>query len=255
MTKGAMVNYQDFRRIAKEKGIPEIYVKREYWEMIILSELLESNFAPSLILKGGLALRLRHGSPRLSDDIDLGMTNGIGFDEFGKVVKKIASKHGLEITDLWEKHFTFMGEFKVRGARPSENFRIKIELSKRDDVKERERGVAVISSDVVPSLKLVGEVLSIESLYEDKVRCVKTRKKPRDLFDLWYLSQTLNRQYEPARIAPGEEAAIRRELKMYLPARLHKVIAGLYAIGDDKEPTESDDETQGYYPADWTPGR
>lgn len=237
-----MVSYDEFLRVAKEKKIPVVYVRREYCELLILDELLNSNISPALVLKGGLALRLKYGSPRFSDDIDLGMSDSVSFEDFSRIIGSISRKYDLKITDLWEKQYTYLAEFLSMGKTPRENFRIKVELSKRDDVKKLKKEVTVFGSDLIKDISPIGNVLSIESLYESKLLCATTRKKPRDLFDLWYVSKKLNKVYTPVRISPEEEANIRRELQMYLPKRLYKVIPELYVV--DKK---ASDETKGYY--------
>lgn len=248
-----MILYDEFQKIARKYHVSTILIRKEYWELVILNELLQDNkISPYLILKGGLALKFGHNSPRFSDDIDLAMANNISFNDFSRAIKRIAKKYRLQVTDLWEKQYTYMGEFKVSQTKnANENFRIriKVELSKRELSEQFQ--IQILHSDLFPAINPNCYVLTIDSLYETKLQCLKTRKKPRDIFDFWYLSNILRKNYVPVRISPAEEATIRRELQMYLPKRLYNVIPSLYQIDESLEGKK--DETEGYYPEDFSP--
>ena len=69
-------------QIAGELKIDKTQVIREYWELIILKGLYESPSGRYLILKGGTALRLCHGSPRFSEGLGFSLTYLLLFDIF-----------------------------------------------------------------------------------------------------------------------------------------------------------------------------
>jgi predicted nucleotidyltransferase component of viral defense system len=72
----------------------------------------------------------------------------------------------------------------------------------------------------------LGLVATLEQLYEDKLSCLKDRAKPKDLFDLWYISQKLSRPYIPEK-SPLRKTEIVRELRKYLPKNFWPAIEKL----------------------------
>jgi hypothetical protein len=123
---------------------------REYWELVILDELLQAKFAPFLILKGGMALRLKYQSPRFSNDIDLGALQDVPYEEFRKAVHRIAEKHGLTVTDDHDKYGTLYANFMVPGDTRKGKINIKIELSKRHNIRAQGREYAALRLGFVP---------------------------------------------------------------------------------------------------------
>ena len=214
------------REIAENQArvlrIDAAQVVREFWEIIILKSLFDSPEGKFLIFKGGTALRLVYGSPRFSEDLDFSLTSDRLKGKFNSLVKKIISPYpDLTITDLEEKYYTYLGEIKVTQDYLPSPFRIKIEISKR-----RERGykseLAVISS-TVSTLQCLGRVATLEQLYKDKLTCLKERAKPKDIFDLWYISQKLKKVYRPETILVPKRELV-RDLRKYLPKDFWPVI-------------------------------
>jgi predicted nucleotidyltransferase component of viral defense system len=202
-------------RQAKNLKIDVTQVVRESWEIILLKGLFDSAEGKLLIFKGGTALRLVYGSPRFSEDLDFSLTAEAVKTKFLNLIKKVVSPYPeLAITDLEEKYYTYIGEIKVTQDYLPMPFRIKIEISKR-----REKGYTsdlTLISSPVSSVQCLGRVATLEQLYKDKLACMKGRMKPKDIFDLWYISQKLNRAYTPeAASIPKRE--LTRELRKYLP--------------------------------------
>ncbi len=207
---------------AKNLKIDVTRVVREFWEIVILKGLFESPYGKSLIFKGGTALRLVYGSPRFSEDLDFSLTEDNLKGKFKPLVKKIISPYPeLEITDLEEKYYTYLGEIKITQDYLPLPFRIKIEISKR-----RERGyksdLALISSPV-STVQCLGRVATLKQLYKDKLTCIKERAKPKDIFDLWYICQKLKKTYEPETITISKKE-LTRDLRKYLPKDFWPVI-------------------------------
>src|SRR3990167_2129233 len=117
---------------SKKLKIDSMQIVREFWETIILKGLFDSPEGKALIFKGGTSLRLVYGSSRFSEDLDFSLTEDRLKGKFRQLIKKIVLPYPeLSITDLEEKHYTYLGEIKViEGYLPSP-FRIKIEISKR----------------------------------------------------------------------------------------------------------------------------
>lgn len=212
---------------ARDLKIDLTQVVREFWEIIILKGLFDSPEGKFLIFKGGTALRLVYGSPRFSEDLDFSLISDRLKGKFESLIKKIISPYPeLTITDLQGKYYTYLGEIKVTQDYLPSPFRIKIEISKR-----REKGYKselLIISSPVSTMQLLGNVATLEQLYKDKLACIKERAKPKDIFDLWYISQKFNKAYKPAAIMIPKRELV-RELRKYLPKDFWPVIDRLQA--------------------------
>ena len=209
---------------ARELKIDKTQVVREHWELIVLKGLYESPFGRYLIFKGGTALRLTFGSPRFSEDLDFSLTKDTLKGKFSTLVKKILHPFSeLSITDLVEKYYTYLAEIKVTQNYLPFPFRIKIEISKRE-VKDYQWELKLLSSPATV-IQVVGQVASLQQIYKDKLACLKGRAKPKDLFDLWYISEKLKIPYTPKKISSKKEFV--RDLRKYLPMDFWQAIEGL----------------------------
>ena len=200
---------------ARELGIDRTQVVREYWELIILKGLYESPQGRYLIFKGGTALRLAYGSPRFSEDLDFSLSKDVMKGKFRPLIKKIISPFPeLSETDLEEKYYTYLAEIKVSQNYLSMPFRIKIEISKREARNYRWELKLLGSPATV--IQVMGQVGTLEQIYQDKLECLKGRGKPKDFFDLWYLSERLRVPFAPENIDLKKKDLI-RDLRKYLP--------------------------------------
>jgi len=212
-------------RFSKEFRIDIAQVVREFWETVILKELFDSGEGRFLIFKGGTALRLVYGSPRFSEDLDFSLTKDALKGKFKPLIKNIVSSYAeLSITDMEEKYYIYLGEIKVREGYLTFPFRIKIEISRRQE-KGYESELSLISSPA-STIECLGRVSTLEQLYKDKLLCLKGRAKPKDVFDLWYICQKLKKPYAPQDISIPKQAFI-RELRKYLPQNFWPVIDSL----------------------------
>jgi predicted nucleotidyltransferase component of viral defense system len=209
---------------ARELKIDKTQLVREYWELIILKGLYESPFNRYLIFKGGTALRLTYGSPRFSEDLDFSLIKDMFRGKFSSSMKKlIAHFPEMTLTDLEEKYYTYLAEIKVTQNYLLFPFRIKIEISKRK-IKDYQWELKLLSSPATV-IQVMGQVATLEQIYKDKLACLKGRAKPKDLFDLWYVSEKLKIPYTPKKISSKKE--IVRDFRKYLPMDFWPAIEGL----------------------------
>ena len=203
------------RQKAREMQIDETQVVREYWEILILKGLFNSPSAKDIIFKGGTALRLAYGSPRFSEDLDFSLIHDSLKGKFLNLSRKITAPFpGLVLTDVEEKYYTYLAEIKVTEDYLPLPFRIKIEISKRK-TKNYQWKLQLLESPVT-TIQVLGQVGTLEQIYQDKLACLKGRAKAKDLFDLWYISQKLKIPY-PSTPIGLQKSEIRRELRKYLP--------------------------------------
>ncbi len=212
-------------RLAEGLKIDVTQVVREYWEVLFLKSLLESPHGKNLVFKGGTALRLAYGSPRFSEDLDFALLK----DSLrGKVDRLAASMAGpypeASVTDVAEKRWTYLWEIKVSPAYLPHPFRVKVEISRRQ-VKGYGFRLRLITSPTTP-LQALGNVATLEQLYEDKLACLAGRTAPKDLFDVWYICQQLKIPYLPPETSVSKQT-LRRDLGKYLPSDYRRVIEEL----------------------------
>lgn len=61
---------------ARDMGILEFYIEKDYWVTYILKRLSESSFRSEVVFKGGTSLSKGYNAiNRFSEDIDLQLTN------------------------------------------------------------------------------------------------------------------------------------------------------------------------------------
>ncbi len=213
------------RKIARELKVDITLIVREYWEVLLLKELFDSPFGKELIFKGGTALRIVYGSPRFSEDLDFSLERDRLKGKFERIIKGIIMPYSeLSITDIAEKYFTYLAEIKVTINYLTFPFRIKIEISKREQ-KNYKTELRLINSNFSP-LQVIGRVATIEQIYKDKLMCIKSRAKPKDLFDLWFVCQKLKISYKRPDVKLPK-SILRRDLRKILPSNYWNVIEEL----------------------------
>lgn len=211
--------------LSKKLQIDILQIVREFWEVLILREIFGSPEGNFLIFKGGTALRLVYGSPRFSEDLDFSLAENKLKGRFKPMVEKIVKPYSeLSITDLQEKYYTYLGEIKVTENYLPFPFRIKIEISKRRE-KNYKSELLLISSPVA-AIQSLGRAATLEQIYKDKLACIKDRAKPKDIFDLWYICQKLQKPYPSPELSISQKDIV-RELRKYLPKNFWPVIEKL----------------------------
>ena len=212
-------------RLALELKIDVTQVVREYWEVVLLNRLFESPWSRDLLFKGGTALRLAYGSPRFSEGLDFSLfKNNLGgtFKEAASgLVKPFAV---ADITDLAAKRWTYLCEIRITEEYLPQPFRIKLEVSRRPAPGYRSE-LRLITSPTTP-VQALCRVATLEQLFQDKQDCIMDREAPKDIFDLWFISQKMGIQYKPpdTKTTPRE---LKRELAKYLPSDYQRVIEDL----------------------------
>ena len=199
-------------------------VVREWWEVIILRDILDSQLGSSLVFKGGTALRLAYGSPRFSEDMDFSIIKPFDFSVFQKIARGIENRFSeLEIRDLWSKYYTVVAEYRVKEPWLRRAFSVKIEISKR---RQSDGFDSMLLSSEVSNVQVVGNVCTMDEILKEKMKALRTRKKARDVFDVWYIGQKLKK---PVDISDCDIPLkqLTQELRKYLPVNYWKVIPAL----------------------------
>lgn len=190
-----MVESSRVKILSERLGVSEAVVLMEAYQMVILNELSELPLAKWLVFKGGTCLKLVHGSYRFSEDLDFSVIKTISFSEFKRAIKKIVTRYpDLELDEVYNRPQTLFA--RIVAVHGPHRVGIKVEISKRRQrwVKDKDYLVKVVQSPT-SGLKPLWKVATVEKIYQDKLKAAKSRKKPRDWFDLWFLSQVLDKAW------------------------------------------------------------
>ncbi|MDF1498289.1 MAG: nucleotidyl transferase AbiEii/AbiGii toxin family protein [Patescibacteria group bacterium] len=219
-----MLEQEIVNKLSKELRIAPELIVREAWEIIILKELFEQRFSEKLIFKGGTALRLAYQSPRFSVDLDFSVLVKINPKDFFSFLNNLEKKYlELEIMDKKDKFYTLYAQVKIKEDFLNRPFSIKIEISKRkNQFKKNEYLPKVLKTSVYP-LEILCDTATTKKIYQDKIAAIRNRQAPRDLFDLWYLSEKLNKPFKPPKTKLTEKE-IRSELHRLLPGNYQKAV-------------------------------
>ena len=219
-----MLEQEITNKLSKELKIAPEFVVREAWEIIILKELFEQKWAEKLVFKGGTALRLAYQSPRFSVDLDFSVLAKINPKDFFSFLNNLEKKYSeLEIIDKKDKFYTLYAQVRIKEPFLNRPFSIKIEISKRkNQFKKNEYLPKVLKTSVYP-LEILCDVAAPEKIYRDKIITAQNRRAPRDLFDIWYLSERLNKPFKlPKTKLTAKE--IKSELHKFLPKNYQKAV-------------------------------
>ncbi|MBN2200078.1 MAG: nucleotidyl transferase AbiEii/AbiGii toxin family protein [Candidatus Aminicenantes bacterium] len=204
--------------LSREIGIAVEQVVREELELAILKSLFESRMGDALVFKGGTALRLAYGSPRFSDDLDFSALGPIKEEDFEKACRSAAKAvPDAALVEALAKHFTLFALLRFRVPYIGRPFSMKVEVSLRKAPwkKGRDYELKLLSSEVT-NVTALAQVATLERMEKDKREALEVRCQPRDLYDLWFISQKLGRDLE-ADASGIPPTVLRRELRKYLP--------------------------------------
>lgn len=190
-----MIDYTIAVKLAVELGISPEVVLMEAYQMAILDSLAAVGLSKYLVFKGGTCLRLAHQSFRFSEDLDFSVLKPVSFPDFKKQMTTIINKYPeMKLEDIFNMKEALFAKFIVSAG--GRKVGIKIEISKRKEIWRSEKDYRLILLQS-PASGLTPLIYSatLERIYSDKLKAVKNREKPRDWFDLWFLSQKLNKKW------------------------------------------------------------
>jgi len=187
-----MIRKNELKEFAQLKGLSLANAEKDYLLELLLYFL--SDHKRFLVFKGGTALYKFHNLNRFSEDLDLDLLKkGIRPDkEIERINRKLellsmkgtiaeVEEHGKE-TNL---RFTIRGP--LYDGRKESMTRLTVNLSSRERPISSELKYLVSLYHEIPSFHM--PVLDIREIAAEKIRCIFERDKPRDIYDLWFLSK------------------------------------------------------------------
>lgn len=189
-----MLNYSFIDQKAKESQIDNITIEREYWQLLFLQRLYLSKGSEHLFFKGGTAIRFLFGSFRFSEDLDF--TSSLSYQEVDKLVSEVFSFLKKNTTYSLElkrekvsqnfKDISLRFRFLFTPQNSTQKVSIRIDISLREKAVSQKQSVLIPFDYPISPYPLVVH-LGKEEILAEKIRALFVRKKPRDLFDLWFL--------------------------------------------------------------------
>lgn len=221
-----------------------ITIEREYWQLLFLQRLYLTPQSENLFFKGGTAIRFLLGSFRFSEDLDFTATiakrkvENLLLETFSFF--KINTVYNLEFKKekVWQKFAeeSLKYRFLFKPASLTQRVSIRMDVSFREKPTTRENSVLVPFDYPISPYPLVSH-LGKEEILAEKIRALFVRKKPRDLFDLWFLltkkvpinQKIINKKFSfypglkfnlaslKKAIASYEESELKKDLNPFLP--------------------------------------
>lgn len=232
-----MITTTQIKELSLFYKIDEFTILREYLQLLVLSYVYQENNANRLIFKGGTALRLIYGSPRFSEDLDF--STDLSFEEVEDFVTILRKKITMEVPE-----FTFNLIYKGKeGVRynikyqPNDlNFPLNLRLdfhivSKLENV---EKSILTTKFPVLIFPTIFH--LSKTGILFEKLECLETRFKGRDIFDIWYLLskgeeiKNLNNKKYIENIKKFDDKDLILDLNKFLPASQRQILPELKTL-------------------------
>jgi len=191
-----MIPENEFREKARIFNLPISTIERDYAQDWLLA------FFPKMALKGGTGLRkIYFKDYRFSDDLDFTLLDDVSFDELKQKIQKTVTRSrdesGINFLDEIKSEevangYIFTIYFNIIRT-TGDPLKIKIDITN----KENENVLLdILNKTIIHSYsdkfnkKIM--VYSLEEIFAEKARSLFERVRPRDLYDIWYLSNYTN---------------------------------------------------------------
>lgn len=197
-----MIPSTEIKKIARTSGVPESTIERDYAQNWFLGSLFIS--CEGLVLKGGTGIRKTYiEGYRLSDDLDFTMVESFEKkalkDFILEAVKAAKEESGIDFGEnivLKENINGYEGVVYFRLIRLAGSpIGIKLDFTRPDMEKVlvpplKKRIIHPYSDDCIFEVF----VYTLEEIMAEKVRSLFERTRPRDLYDVWYFRDKLDKK-------------------------------------------------------------
>ena len=180
-----MITHERVTALAKKYKINETVIFREYLQLVFLQKLYQKTPSQKIFFKGGTAIHLIYQAPRCSEDLDFSVTSSMS--EFNTYIAAVLKRMEDEEGVTWKEKKSISGRQFLLAAEdiPPYKAYIALDFSFREKIFSDERSVIQTAYPVLFTSYV--HHLSQDEILAEKIRAVMTRKKGRDLYDLWYL--------------------------------------------------------------------
>lgn len=189
-----MITRREIGEKARENGVPVSTIERDYAQNWLLKFL--SSF-PDMALKGGTGIKKAYiGDYRFSDDLDFTLLKEVSKEDLAYLIKESGSKakeeSGINFSEdisINENDNGFEIDIYFQIMQSGGNkTKIKIDITK---FKGEEILLPLNTRKIIHQYSDILEaeikVYPLEEILAEKVRSLFQRTRPRDLYDVWYL--------------------------------------------------------------------
>jgi len=182
-----MITKDQISSFARKFKTNESTVYREFLQILFLNKLYKNEKSSQVFFKGGTAIHFLFGAPRFSEDLDFTVT--YSKNEFLSLINLIFKEFVKEGEFSFKERKTITGKRFLLTANhdvlPYATF-INLDFSFREKVIQPNKSTIDTPYPVIFTSFIYH--LSSEEICAEKIRALLTRKKGRDLFDLWFLT-------------------------------------------------------------------
>jgi len=181
-----MLSANQLKELAKKFNSSESVVLREYIQLLFLENLYAARGSDQIIFKGGTAVHLMYHGPRFSEDLDF--TVLMEPNEFEVFIDKVFKTISLSYEITFKERKTITGKRYLLTASPEilkgDTF-INLDFSFREKVTQIEKNPLITEYPMTVTAPIY--YMGKDEIIAEKIRAILTRKKGRDLYDLWFL--------------------------------------------------------------------
>lgn len=183
-----MLSKEQAQYFSKRLKIDLFTIYREYLQLLFLKYFYSQKETEQVFLKGGTALRFLFDSFRFSEDLDF--TSLIKEKKIKEIINKTLSDLEKEIPNLsFKEEETIANSFTGRVFQELEEFKfpltIRLDFSLREEPYQTTLSLIESEFPIGPYPQVAH--LKAEEMLAEKIRAILTRKRGRDIFDLWFL--------------------------------------------------------------------
>lgn len=182
-----MITADQLKHVAHTLKTNEFTAFREYVQCLFLSVLYAHPASSHIYFKGGTAIHMIYQAPRFSEDLDF--TSHITDAAFSSLITGTFSRLTQSERLVFKERTTITGKRFLLAATELPGLPaayVNLDFSFREKVLRPEQSIIQTAFPILFT-EFVSH-LSKEEMFAEKIRAIATRKKGRDLYDLWYLS-------------------------------------------------------------------
>ncbi len=181
-----MISREAIVQAARRGQTTELNIAREYCQHIFLGAFYQEQGSERTMFKGGTALRLIYGSPRFSEHLDFSGFR-VGIREIEDWVASAAGEldRNAIAVSISESKKTSGGYLAILTCRVGDlpvRIQLQISFRRKDDVVGQGK---LVTPELLPAYTLTQ--LPEAMLVSEKLEALRTRGKPRDYFDLYFM--------------------------------------------------------------------
>lgn len=192
-----MITSDQIRHLVKQFNVPESVIFREYIQLLFLESLYQHRQSNSIIFKGGTAIHLIYKAPRFSEDLDFNVITSL--QQFTVIIKSVFANLSRSYEITFKARKTITGKRYLLTASPmviKNSTYVNLDFSFREPTLTNEKTIITTNFPFIPN-SLVHH-MDRDEIVAEKIRAILTRRKGRDIYDLWYLlshGASLNRDW------------------------------------------------------------